>query len=109
MDAALAGRCAELNTAIDCLSLTLAHDALTLFTASVRPPKTTDILRCSPCTGHHSLQQFDNLPRRGIRVICNRCYLQARPVQSPTAAEDRLGVYRVVSPALSAKAKHVSI
>ena len=71
MDAALAKRCTEFNTAISSLSLLSAHDALILFRASFSAPKMRHMLRCSPCTEHPLLEEIDIILRKGVCAIAN--------------------------------------
>ena len=70
-DAVLSSRCAELNTAINRLSLLSAHDALILFRASFSAPKLMHTLRCAPCVTHPSLEHIDSMLRKGVCAITN--------------------------------------
>ena len=101
MDAALAKRCTEFNTAISRLSLLSAHDALILFRASFSAPKM--MLRCSPCTEHPLLEEIDNILRKGVCAIANLALTDVQWLQaSLPVKEGGLGVRRVTSLAPSA-------
>ena len=71
MDNALEARCDDLYRAISGLKLLSAHDALLLHRACFSSSKIVHILRCSPCSDHTRLLQFDHSLRRGLSVITN--------------------------------------
>jgi len=103
MNAALANRCTELNTAVGRLSLLSAYDALILLKASFSAPKMMHTMRCSPCANHPALAEYDNLVRKGIYAITNLDLSDLQWLQaSLPVKEDGLGVRRVTSLAPSA-------
>ena len=71
LDTALAARCADLSRASDRLRSLSAHDALLILTHSVSAPKLNYILRCSPCSGHRGLDEFDHILRVSLSQIAN--------------------------------------
>jgi hypothetical protein len=71
MDAALAARCSDLARASSRLQLLSAHDALLILTHSVSAPKVLYILRCSPCSDHKGLDEFDRILRESLSGITN--------------------------------------
>jgi hypothetical protein len=71
MDNCLKKQCDELQKAIERLKLISAHDGLVLLRASFSAPKLQHTLRSSPCSGHSSLQEFDNQIRTALCQICN--------------------------------------
>jgi len=71
LDSALAARCADLSRASDRLRSLSAHDALLILTHSVSAPKLNYILRCSPCSGHRGLDEFDHILRVTLSQIAN--------------------------------------
>ena len=98
MDAALAKRCTEFNTAISRLSLLSAHDALILFRASFSAPKMMHMLRCSPCTEHPLLEEIDNILRKRVCAIANLALTDLQWLQaSLLVKEGGLGVRCVTS------------
>lgn len=77
MDNALGASCDDLNRAIFSLELFSARDAL-LLQACFSAPKIIHILRCSTCSDHIRLLQFDLSFLRDLFVITNsdRTYIQ---------------------------------
>ena len=71
LDAALAARCADLARASLRLRLLDAHDALLILTHSLSAPKMLYTLRCSPCSDHTGLVEFDHILRRSLSMITN--------------------------------------
>ena len=71
LSAALSGRCSDLNRAMSRLAALTSHDALLILKHSLSAPKLLYILRCSPCTGHHGLDEFDRLLRVTLSAITN--------------------------------------
>ena len=71
LDAALAGRCSDLARATSRLRLLSAHDALLILTHSLSAPKLLYTLRCSPCSDHPGLDEFDHLLRAALTIIMN--------------------------------------
>jgi len=69
-DAAIGQKIAELDRAIQRLSLLQAHDALTLLKNSLAMPKLLYLLRTTDCGDNQLLETFDNLLRT---VVCPRC------------------------------------
>ena len=67
MDSALETRCAELSRVAGRLRIISSHDALILLIASFSAPKLLHTLRSSPCTGHPTLEKFDNLLRECVQ------------------------------------------
>ena len=63
MDDCLRNRCIDLERAISRLELITAHDALIVLRASYRASSLQHTLRASPCCGHISLFDFNNLLR----------------------------------------------
>ena len=59
MDNALGARCDDLDRAISRLKLFSAHDALLFLRPCFSASKIMHILRCSPCSDHRRLLQFD--------------------------------------------------
>ena len=66
---ALEARCDDLDRATSRLKLLSAHDALFLRLARHSAPKIMHILRCSPCSDHTRLLQFDISLRQCLYVI----------------------------------------
>ena len=71
LDVALATRCADLRRASDRLSLLSAHDALLILKYSISAPKLLYTLRCSPCSGHQGLDDFDQILRTSLSRVTN--------------------------------------
>ena len=65
LDNALASRCSDLARAGERLKLLSSHDALLILINSISAPKLMYTLRCSPCSGHPRLDEFD----RTLRVL----------------------------------------
>ena len=103
MDDAFSRRCKDLTLTINRLKLLSAHDALILLRASFSAPKILHTLRSSPCTGHSTLIQFDNLLRNGLCTITNSDLSDMQWIQaSLPVADGGLGIRRVASLAPSA-------
>jgi len=99
MDATLANQCAEFTTAVNCLSPLSAYDALIPFKSSLSAPKMIHMLRCSQCTEHPSLQEIDNILRKGICAIANLDLTDLQWLQASLPVnEGGLGVQYVVLP-----------
>ena len=71
LTAALAGRCSDLSRAVGRLASLASHDALLILKHSLSAPKLLYTLRCSPCTGHPGLDEFDRLLRLALSTITN--------------------------------------
>ena len=103
MDDCLSKRCIDLERAISRLELIMARDAIVLLRASYNAPSLQHTIRASPCCGHISLSDYDNLLRSALSKICNitlseNQWLQASlPIRSGV-----LGIRRITSLASSA-------
>lgn len=71
LEAALAARCGDLARAITRLPLLASHDALLILKYSISAPKLLYTLRCSPCSGHTGLVEFDRLLRVALSSVTN--------------------------------------
>jgi len=66
LDRAWSARLAELERAVDRLSLLGAQEALVLLRASFSAPRVQHLLRCSPSVGHEALVTFDSILRSAV-------------------------------------------
>ena len=71
LDAAIAARCADLARASTRLRSLSAHDALLILTHSLSAPRVMYILRCSPCSEHKGLDEFDRILRVSLSAVAN--------------------------------------
>jgi hypothetical protein len=103
LDEAWASRCEMLGRALSRLKTIAAHDALVLLRSCFSAPKVMHLLRCSPSSGHASLQEFDGLLRSGLVDIlnCDLSDIQWRQASLPVGVGG-LGVRRVAVLAPSA-------
>ena len=61
----------KLRSAISRLLLLPAQEALIILRSSFTTPRLMHVLRCSPCFGHHLLQEHDTVLREGLSDIVN--------------------------------------
>ena len=103
MDATPQERCNDLARTIERLRLLAAHEALILLRYSFSAPKILHTLRSSPCSGHPTLDQLDNLLRSGINKITNSDPSDIQWMQASLPVKDGgLGIRRAASLAPSA-------
>jgi len=103
MDSGLEARCAELSRVSGRLRAVSSHDALVLLRSSFSAPKLLHTLRSSPCTGHPTLQKFDDTLRKCVCDITNADLTDLQWIQASLPVRNGgLGIRRVASLAPSA-------
>jgi len=103
LDQTLQHRNADLRRAVDRLRSLPSHDSLVLIRSSLSVPKITHLLRCSPCSEHPALTEFDQTVRDGLCVIANSQITDSQWIQATLPVRDGgLGLRRASQLALPA-------
>ena len=69
LDDALEEQCVVHRRAVDRLQKLPSQSALILLRSYFGTSRMGYILRCSPCSGHHLLENFDELQRTGLETV----------------------------------------
>jgi len=103
LDRAWSARQAELERAVDRLSLLGAQEALVLLLASFSAQRVQHLLRCSPSVGHEAQDTFDSIFRSAVCKITKCSLPDSKWIQSELPIRvSGLGKRRVSSLALPA-------
>src|SRR6218665_780341 len=103
LNAALEEQCTVHRRSMIRLQKLPSQSALIRMRSSFGVPHLGYLLRCSPCTGHHLLETFDELQRAGLEAITNCSLNETQWLQASLPVRDGgLGVRRAASLASSA-------
>ena len=98
LDFCLEDKISKMRSAISRLRLLPAQEALIILRSSFSTPRLMHVLRCTPCFGHHILQEHYTVRREGLSAIVNIHMSDIRWLQASIPVKsDELEIRRAVS------------